>query len=244
MVARPVVPAPSVRIVKRALDVVGSCAAIAISWPLFPLIALAIKLDSDGPVIFEQPRAGRLHDGPGMQFEVFTIHKFRTMVLDAEATTGAVLAATDDPRATRVGRYLRRLRLDELPQLFDVLRGHMSLVGPRPERPEILAVLAAAIPFFEERMRGVKPGITGLSQVTLGYTGSAPETSAIHAFRDDLANPFRLESTEGALADDMRMKLLYDVAYAATLESFPQWLRMELEIILRTPFVMLERIGR
>ena len=94
---------------------------------------------------------------------------------DAEKHTGAVLASKDDPRITRIGNLLRKTRLDELPQLWNVLVGEMSLVGPRPERPELLVDLALAIPFFEERMRDVKPGITGLAQISLGYTGAIPE---------------------------------------------------------------------
>ena len=109
--------------------------------------------------------------------------KFRTMRPDAEKTTGAVLAQQDDPRITRVGRVLRRTRIDELPQFWNVLRGDMSLVGPRPERPELLNNLALAIPFFEERMRNVKPGITGLAQIILGYSGAAPDGSPITAFK-------------------------------------------------------------
>src|SRR6185369_3090612 len=139
----------------------------------------------------------------------FDMFKFRTMHVDAERLTGAVLAGEDDPRITRVGRFLRKTRLDELPQLWNVLRGDMSLVGPRPERPELLQNLALAIPFFEERMRNVKPGITGLAQVSLGYSGNAPEGSEVLQFRDDLTNPFKMEGADEAEADDMRMKMLF-----------------------------------
>ena len=104
--------------------------------------------------------------------------KFRTMRADAEKLTGAVLAQRGRSAHHGVGRFLRKTRLDELPQLWNVLRGDMSLVGPRPERPELARNLAMAIPFFEERMRDVKPGITGLAQVSLGYTGRAPDGSA------------------------------------------------------------------
>ena len=120
----------------------------------------------------------------------------------------------------------------------------MSLVGPRPERPELLDHLAMAIPYFEERMRDVKPGITGLAQVSLGYTGRALAESEIAAFEAAIVNPFKLEEAEGAEADGMRMKLLFDLAYAAALESFPAFLRMELGIIFKTPLVMVMGLGR
>jgi lipopolysaccharide/colanic/teichoic acid biosynthesis glycosyltransferase len=124
-------------------------------------VACAIKLTSPGPVIFSQPRltaGGR----------VFTLFKFRSMVSDAEARTGAVLACRGDARVTPLGRFLRKTRLDELPQLFNVLRGEMSMIGPRPERPEIAKQLTAEIPRFSRRL-GAKAGLTGLAQVVQGY---------------------------------------------------------------------------
>lgn len=170
--------------------------------------------------------------------------KFRTMRPNAEASTGAVVAAVGDKRVTRIGRFLRRTRLDEIPQLWNVLRGDMSLVGPRPERPELITNLALAIPFFEERMRSVKPGLTGLAQVSLGYTGHPPPGSRIEKYVSSLTNPFKVEEAEGALADDMRIKALYDFAYVATMEDFLSFLRMELWIIVQTPLAVLRRTGR
>ena len=120
----------------------------------------------------------------------------------------------------------------------------MSLVGPRPERPELLENLAFAIPFFEERMRDMKPGITGLAQISLGYQGDIPKGSAIEPLAETLQNPFDLEEAKGAVADDMRMKLLYDLAYAASLEKFSSYVSMELKVILKTPWVMLRGAGR
>ena len=158
--------------------------------------------------------------------------------------TGAILAAQDDPRVTRVGKFLRKTRLDELPQFWNVLRGDMSLVGPRPERPELLENLALAIPFFEERMRFVKPGITGLAQVSLGFSGRAPDGSPVAAFREALTNPFKLEGADDSDADDMRMKMLYDLAYSASLEKLSSYLATELRVIARTPLVMLKGLGR
>jgi lipopolysaccharide/colanic/teichoic acid biosynthesis glycosyltransferase len=236
----------SVRIAKRTIDILAGALGLVVTAPLMPLIAAAVYLDSPGPILFRQRRAGTLkptiHHGPRkeLEFEEFHMHKFRTMIPNAEAKTGIVVAGADDPRITRVGRFLRKSRLDELPQFWDVLRGKMSLVGPRPERPELLLDLSHAIPLFEERMRDVKPGITGLAQISLGYTGSIPEGSAIGKLAATLQNPWQLDETKGSLADDMRIKLLYDLAYTASLERFDTFLRTELGIIFRTPLVMLK----
>jgi len=153
--------------VKRALDVVGVLLIGLAVVPLLPLVALAIRLDSPGPVFYAQTRVG-LGGRP------FRIHKFRTMRSDAERD-GAVWAQPGDRRVTRVGRFLRRVRLDELPQLWDVLRGEMSLVGPRPERPEFTALLEREMPDYAKR-HAVKPGLTGWAQVRHSYTRSVQET--------------------------------------------------------------------
>jgi lipopolysaccharide/colanic/teichoic acid biosynthesis glycosyltransferase len=241
---------PGVRVAKRAIDIAGSLVGLTLTLPLYPLIGAAIYIESPGPIFYMQRRAGMLigtevRDGVSYpRFVEFHMRKFRSMRVDAEKMTGPVLAQQDDPRITRVGRFLRKTRLDELPQFWSVLMGDMSIVGPRPERPELLVNLALAIPFFEERMRDIKPGITGLAQVSLGYTGRAPAESEVAAFEATLTNPFGLEEAEGAEADDMRMKLLFDLAYAASLEKLSTFLQMELSIIVKTPLVMVLGLGR
>lgn len=239
-----------VRIAKRIVDVLASIVGLLLAAPLFPLIAIAIKLDSHGPVFYRQRRAGALLGSelrggrPVYRFVDFWMPKFRTMCDDAERATGVVVAGKGDPRVTRVGRFLRKSRLDELPQLWSIFRGHMSLVGPRPERPELLNDLALAIPLFEERMRGVKPGLTGFAQINLGYTGEPLPGTAIADLQDALTNPFKIDGAQGALADDMRIKLLYDLAYSAVLDDLGAYLVTEAEIIVKTPLVMLRGLGR
>jgi sugar transferase (PEP-CTERM system associated) len=179
------VKTPRTEILKRLLDVALALVGLALSAPLMALIAVAIKLDSAGPVLFRQPRLGQ--NGC-----VFILNKFRSMRHDAEKDTGPIWAKQRDPRVTRVGAFLRRARLDELPQLFNVLVGHMSFIGPRPERPEFVHELQKLIPFYMERL-SVKPGITGWAQVKYRY---------------------------GASVDDALEKLQYDLYYIKNLSLF------------------------
>jgi lipopolysaccharide/colanic/teichoic acid biosynthesis glycosyltransferase len=238
----------SVAACKRLVDLVGASAGLALTLPLWVPIAAAIRLESKGPVFYVQRRAGRFIDdqGPngGPRWVEFDMYKFRSMAKDAEKKTGAVISAPGDPRVTRVGRFLRKTRLDELPQFVNILKGDMSLVGPRPERPELLRDLAAAIPFFEERTRGMKPGLTGLAQISLGYTGNAEEGTEVAKLKETLTNPWGIPEADGALADDMRLKLMFDLGYAAALEDFWSWLRLEGWIIVQTPLVMILSRGR
>lgn len=152
--------------VKRGVDILLALVGLAVALPVMLLVALAIKLDSRGPMLFRQERVGQ-------NGRIFVINKFRSMRADAEAA-GAVWAARNDPRITRVGRVLRKNRLDELPQLVNVLAGDMSFIGPRPERPEFVHTLRRQIPFYTERL-AVKPGITGWAQVRYAYGASVED---------------------------------------------------------------------
>lgn len=152
---------PLADLVKRLLDAAAAAVGIVVGLPFLIGTAIAVRLSSPGPVLFTQERVGA--DG-----KTFTLFKFRSMVQDAESRTGPVWATTDDPRITRVGRIIRKTRLDELPQLFNVLMGDMSLVGPRPERPHFVEQLASQIPYFRQR-HIVKPGITGWAQINYPY---------------------------------------------------------------------------
>ncbi len=152
------------RKIKRLMDIVFSSIILIITLPITFLVAIAIKLDSEGPVFYKQIRVGK--DG-----KEFKIYKFRSMFKDAEKHTGPVWSIKNDPRITRVGRIIRKFRLDEIPQFINVLRGEMSLVGPRPERPYFVEKLSQEIPLYKRRLK-VKPGITGWAQVKHKYDES------------------------------------------------------------------------
>ncbi len=180
------------RIIKRLFDVVGAISGIILTLPLWLIITVLIKIDSQGPVFYCQTRVGKNHrrnrrrtsseDSVGNSRSrerrrdncfgrTFTLFKFRTMIHDAERESGPVWAKPNDKRVTRFGAVLRKMRLDELPQLLNVLSGEMSLVGPRPERPKFVADLTDRIDGYSLRLI-VKPGITGLAQVKGGYDSS------------------------------------------------------------------------
>jgi len=152
-------------VVQRCVDILLSCLGMLVGALPFFVIAVAIKIDSRGPVFYRQARVGK-----GGQ--VFQMVKFRTMLHNAEQVTGPVWAMNPDPRATRVGTFLRKVKLDELPQLFNILKGEMGFVGPRPERPEFVYRFVQDMPAFDRRHE-VKPGIAGFAQLMSGYDNSA-----------------------------------------------------------------------
>jgi lipopolysaccharide/colanic/teichoic acid biosynthesis glycosyltransferase len=205
---------PNVSRLKRIIDFTIALIVLLLTWPLFIAIAILVKLTSKGPVIYSQRRVGRILQN---KTDFFIMYKFRTMTNKAESSTGAVWAVENDPRLTVLGKALRKTRLDELPQLVNVLKGDMSLVGPRPERPEIALQLEKQIPYYLERTYGVLPGITGLAQVYQGYDASI---------------------------DDVKSKILYDFAYSLSLTKIPRWLKMDCIIICRTIWIMILGRGR
>jgi sugar transferase (PEP-CTERM system associated) len=161
---------------KRGVDVFCATVGILLTIPFLPLIALAIKLDSPGPVFYRQERVGERE-------KPFFLYKFRTMRADAESETGAVWAQKNDSRVTPLGAFFRKTRIDELPQFFNILCGEMSMVGPRPERPEFVNKLKEIIPYYSER-HFVKPGVTGWAQVRYPYGASVED--AMEKLRFDL----------------------------------------------------------
>ncbi|MDR9827878.1 sugar transferase [Vibrio sp. FNV 38] len=204
----------SVSISKRCFDVIGSIVGLVLFLPIFPLIALAIASTSPGTVFYRQTRVGK---STPEQMVLFEIIKFRTMYQDAEARSGAAWATDNDPRITPVGRFLRKTRLDELPQLLNVLRGEMSLIGPRPERPVFYTKLEREIPFFADRTYGVLPGITGLAQVNQGYDTSI---------------------------EDVRSKVGFDHSYALSQGSMSNWFKTDMSILFKTIAVMVDGRGK
>ena len=160
--------------IKRAFDVLVSSLLLLVALPVMVLTAIAIKLDSRGPVIYRQERVG-------LGGRTFLCLKFRSMTVDAEKDGVARWATKDDARVTRVGAFIRKSRIDELPQLISVLRGEMSLVGPRPERPSFVKQLQAEIPFYDIR-HSVKPGVTGWAQVRYTYGASVEDARRKHQF--------------------------------------------------------------
>jgi lipopolysaccharide/colanic/teichoic acid biosynthesis glycosyltransferase len=203
----------SVRVAKRGVDILAALSGLLIGAPLLALIAFAIRLDSPGPALFRQLRIGR---SSADRTEIFEMVKFRTMVVDADKRSGAVWATERDPRISRVGAILRKTRLDELPQLWNVLKGDMSLIGPRPEQLGMFGKLDRAVPFYAERVYGVRPGVTGWAQIEVGYD---------------------------TCIDDVRRKILYDFGYAMNLGGFLSWLRMDLGIVLGTALAVVRREG-
>ncbi|WP_370316975.1 sugar transferase [Pseudoalteromonas sp.] len=193
-----------IKVIKRSLDIAGALFALSLVWPVCLIAALAIKLTSQGPIIFKQLRVGESSDD---FVELFYVYKFRSMVVDAESRSGAVWASKDDPRITAVGRFMRKTRIDELPQLINVLKGEMSLIGPRPERPVFYGKLEKDIPYFCQRTYGVKPGISGLAQVMNGYDETI---------------------------DDARSKIGWDYAYSLSMSSPRAWAKLEFSIVIKT----------
>jgi len=164
------------RSVKAAMDYFLSSVGLIISLPIMALVALAIKIDSSGPIFYRQKRVGK-------NGKIFKLIKFRSMKENAEENTGPVWAKKNDSRITRVGKIIRKLRMDEIPQMINIFRGEMSFVGPRPERPYFVEQLKKEIPFYEKRLV-VKPGITGWAQIEYPY--GASKNDALEKLKYDL----------------------------------------------------------
>lgn len=224
--------ARSVAMVKRLFDIVLSFSILFLGFPVILLIAFLIKLDSKGPVLYTQQRVGRHKNAKTPTEEhVFSIYKFRSMVVNAEQSTGAILQQLNDPRITRIGRLLRRTRLDELPNLINVLKGDMSIIGPRADRLELLKPMTQYLPLLLDRTKWVRPGITGLAQVKLRYDGGLDGSEdLIHCLPEsDATIPENITS---------KYKSYYDFAYVFAMDSFMSYIKMELYILVQTPITM------
>lgn len=189
-------PAIEEHLARRLLNVFVAVIGVLLAAPIMVVVAILVKLTSKGPVIYTQTRVGLDKRAPGPDADnhrrtkdlggkPFEIYKFRTMTVDAESKSGAVWATPSDPRLTPIGGFLRKYRLDEVPQLFNVIKGDMNVVGPRPERPQLFEDLKGSVEHYHHRQRG-KPGITGLAQVSQSYD---------------------------SCLDDVRRKVQYDLEY-------------------------------
>lgn len=226
-------PSLSVLACKRALDLAGGLLGLLIFIATFPIVALLIRSESPGPALYRQVRVGvnrrgrrtggplppeaqaagdRRHEDVGGR--PFSIWKYRTMRLDAEAAGPQLCAKGGDPRITRVGRWLRALHIDEIPQFMNVIKGEMSLIGPRPERPHFTRLYAETLPHYADRTHHIRPGLTGLSQILLGY--------------DDTP-------------DSVVRKSHYDLSYRASFCSLACWIRMEAWVFANTFIYLLKR---
>lgn len=204
---------PVVQYGKRLFDLFFSICALLLLLPLLPFIAIAIKLDSPGPVFYLQQRLGRARY---INHQLFNIIKFRTMNTDAEKEGVALLATKSDPRITRIGRFLRKTRLDETPQFINIFLGDMSLIGPRPERPELTYAIDKKMPFFSERTYQVLPGLTGLAQINQSYLDSV---------------------------DDIDQKLAFDHAYSLSISKASTWIKTDFSILIKTVLTVLKCNG-
>ena len=204
----------SIKLTKRIFDIFSSIFGLVITLPFWPMIAIAIKIDSSGSVFYSQRRVGIINANGKATY--FNIIKFRTMVQNAEKD-GIQWAKSRDPRITKVGHFLRVTRLDELPQLINVLKGEMSLIGPRPERPELYFELEKALPLYHNRTKHLKPGITGYAQVNLPYDSSI---------------------------NDVKNKISYDYTYSLACQNYWDWLRFDTNIIYKTILTMIMKKGR
>ncbi len=193
---------------KRLFDIILAIGIGFVASPLYSLIILAIKLDSVGPIFYYQPRVGKAG-------KIFTLVKFRNMIKDAESQTGPVWASENDARTTRIGKFLRRSRVDELPQIWNIIRGDMSFVGPRPERPEFHDRLKKEIPFYEERYL-IKPGLTGWAQIK-----------------------YKLDFRGGMTMADTAEKVQHDLYYIKN-----RSLLLDLGIILKTINILFKKVFR
>jgi len=198
---------------RRTLNVAVAALGLVVAAPIMVIVAVLVKLTSRGPVFYTQTRVGLDQRTPGEGSEnrrrskdlggrPFLIYKFRTMQVDAEARSGAVWATPSDPRLTPVGEFLRQYRLDEIPQLYNVLKGDMNVVGPRPERPQLFEALKESVAYYQLRQRA-KPGITGLAQISQQYDGCL---------------------------DDVRRKVQYDLEYLRR-RSLAQDIRIMLKTV-------------
>lgn len=228
----------SVFIIKRIMDILGAILGLILFSPIMIIVALLIKMTSRGPVFFFQNRVG-------LNGDIFRIIKFRSMKLNAESKTGAVWAEEGrgkaDPRATRVGNLLRKTHLDELPQLFLVLSGKMTFVGPRPERPEFVSELSDIFNYYDERYYGLKPGITGIAQSYREIDPGFFVSNSKRSTRIGGAIQFSSKSL-----DETNEKLIFDHTYALAIQSNNAFMCcvLDIKIIFFTVYNIFKKLVR